>query len=161
MADIIRFMDLDIDTDKLPTQETVMSILHTYGETFGSLDLVNEEVYRQFGKDLIWRYPLCDGKNAGGIIIPVREGFLWLPYDEMDSVDYELLLTSEVRLLDADTCTFLIDALRSYVDGLCAALSDIRRLTIKEYDENADCDDQCVGCERACADRITDTCEQK
>jgi hypothetical protein len=143
MADTMCYMGLDIERDMLPSRETVMNILRTYGESYGALEHVTKEHVRQFGKDMIWRYPLCDGTHTGGIIVPVREGFLWLPYDEIDNEDYEQLLLDEARFMDASVCDFLIRELLTFTGGLYAALSDIRRLATAEYNEHADCDDQC------------------
>lgn len=62
----------------------------------------------------------------GAFIIPVQEGFLWLPYDEAAKHEGEVLLIQDARLMAADDCEVLSDDVQSYTNGLVDALGDIK-----------------------------------
>ena len=73
---------------------------------------------------MVWCYPISEGYAAGGFILPVREGILWVPYDEMEKEDGEILLLDDAELLDADACEVMADDLRRYADSLCSMLRE-------------------------------------
>lgn len=54
--------------------------------------------------------------------MPVREGILWIPYDEMEKEAGEILRTGDAVLMDEAACAAYAEDLRSYADELCSAL---------------------------------------
>lgn len=60
--------------------------------------------------------------------MPVREGILWIPYDEVEKETGEILRTSDAALLDEDGCAQFCDDISRYTDELCAALKDCARI---------------------------------
>lgn len=110
--DVMRMRDRN--HEMLLSREALMEML-AYGYTDNDLADVRNLYQRTLGFDPIWRYPFCDGAHLGAVIIPVTEGFLWLPYDEADREVGEIYLPDDATLLDAETCDYLIEEMERYV----------------------------------------------
>lgn len=82
-------------------------------------------VTAEFKDELVWRYPISDGYHLGTFIVPVKEGFLSLPFDNVDSEDYELLELVDTAALDTDAMQTLIDDWRLFSDDLINAMNDM------------------------------------
>lgn len=107
------------DKRKLWTMDKVLAYLRKHGSSDRELDEIRDKLARRLKVDPAWRYPVSDGFNAGGVILPVEEGYLFLPYNEMDREDYEIYDLDRAYLLDQDAIGYLLDEFRSYADALC------------------------------------------
>lgn len=126
----------EIDPQTLPTKADMLAFINENGMDDRALAKVREQQYETYGCELLWRYPLSEGKAAGGFITPVREGFLWLPYDAMSKEDGELLTMEDAALLSAEECEYLQMDMRSFAENLCNALLDAQGiLTLPENKE--------------------------
>lgn len=114
-----------IDKSKLMKKEEVIRFLEDNGACEPTMAKLSEQYQESVGIDPIWRYPLSDDMHNGGFIVPVQEGYLWMPYDEVDQEYYEVILPEEARLLDAECCERFQKDLREYADSLCAVLKAI------------------------------------
>lgn len=121
-----------LDKSKLMTKKEVLAFLNENGENEPSLALISDRYETDFGINVVWKYPLSDDMHSGAFIVPVREGFLWVPFDEVDNEYYEILLTDEVSLLDAECCAHFQDTLRKYTDDLCTVLEALRQIEISK-----------------------------
>ena len=89
------YMNVEIDPESLPTKDELIARLEDDGGTDRAFASVREEQYERYGNELVWRYPISEGCAAGGFILPVREGILWLPYDEMEKEEGEILMLAQ------------------------------------------------------------------
>lgn len=119
------YMGVEVEPLRLFSMPRVLSLIHYNGASSETLDLIRERYRSLFGAELIWRYPIFDATGDGGVLIPVREGFLWLPYDEDGAEPTEYYCVKEAHLLDQDSVRTLLRELNSYTDGLRAALSEM------------------------------------
>ena len=119
-----KYMGVNIDPRQLPAKDELLKRLYADGSTDRSLSHLREEQYEKFNMELIWRYPISQGESAGGFVIPVREGGLWIPYDEMEKEEGEVLLLSNACLMTADVCHAWAEDFRFYADGLCNVLKE-------------------------------------
>lgn len=117
-----------LDREKLMSRDEVLTFLMDNGAHEPSLAQIREQYESQLGIDPIWRYPLSDDMHEGAFIVPVKEGFMWLPYDEIDREYYEILLPDEATMLDAESCAYFMKSLRDYTEDLCEVLSNIMGL---------------------------------
>jgi hypothetical protein len=124
----MEFMGLQIDAAKLMTRQEVLDYLKEYGETDRILADIRARYDEAFENELIWHYPMTDGHHLGFFIVPVREGFLSLPYDSIDRDDYEIMVVDDSALLDADSLRHFIDDWKSYSEELISAMSDMIRV---------------------------------
>lgn len=116
----LEYMGLQISNDDLLTRKQLIKILRTSGANSG-LEKVCAQYTEKFGNPLIWRYSFFDSAHNSGGIIPVQEGFLFLPYAEQyDSYD-----VNGIERLDGSTVETLKAEFKAYFDGLMAALNDI------------------------------------
>ncbi len=122
------YMGREIDPQTLPTKAEMLAFINENGMDDRALAKVREQQYAIYGYELLYRYPISEGKAAGGFVTPVREGFLWLPYDAMTREDGELLTMEEVKLLSAEECEYLLTDMRSFADELCNALADAQSI---------------------------------
>ena len=99
----IPFMEKPLALSELPKEEWVCHILEESGATFVSL----EDFYEPYGKalrrDLIWRIPYGCLDFSGCVLCLVQEGILCLPYDAVDSQEYELFKMDSERLLTKES----------------------------------------------------------
>lgn len=104
----IPFMEKPLALSELPKEEWVCHILEESGTTFVSL----EDFYEPYGKalrrDLIWRIPYGCLDFSGCVLCLVQEGILCLPYDAVDSQEYELFIMESERLLTKESLLELL-----------------------------------------------------
>lgn len=133
----LQYMGMEIEQGKLYGMDELLDTLGRYGGVDSTLDKVRSTYTERFGNQLIWKYPFSDSMQGGGAIIPVREGFLFLPYNsvyEHGGAQYQL---SEAALLSAEDIHTLQKECNAYVEGLLGALGDMehamRAYPIKRY----------------------------
>jgi len=119
---------VEIERTKLWTKSQLIQYLRENGENDRVLADVRSEYHELFGEDIIWRYPISDGTHMGMLIVPVQEGFLSLPYDEMESDDYEILIPDGAWLMTEVALTRFITDWTAFSDELLIAMNDMRRI---------------------------------
>lgn len=119
-----KYMNMEIDPSDLPTREALFDRIRRSGGTDRALAEIREEQMETYQNELIWRYPISEGMAAGGFITPVCEGILWIPYDETEREEGEILLLEDARLVSADDCNAFEEDFRYYADGLCSMLRE-------------------------------------
>ena len=77
---LLTYMGVELDREQLMSREELFKHLNENGMDDKALGGIREQQYEQYRQELIWRYSLSDGNSLGGFILPVKEGFLWLPY---------------------------------------------------------------------------------
>ena len=122
------YMKLTLNPDDLPTMKELIAKIVENGGTDAALAKLREEQHEKYHNELIWRYPISQGDAAGGFIMPVREGILWIPYDEMEKETGEILLTDNADLLDEEACETLADEYDRYADELCDVLRQAAKI---------------------------------
>jgi len=119
---------IQIDPDKLMSKADLLSYLRNNGADYHALSDIRDNQHSGFDAEIVWHNPISDGMNLGTFIVPVKEGFISLPYDAVDKHDGELLELGEAAMFDADTMQGLIDDLRSFSDDLISAMTDMQRI---------------------------------
>lgn len=134
-----QYMGITLDFSKLLSKDALLQYLEENGATDHTLADIRNRYESEFGNELMWRYPLSAGLHAGAFIIPVQEGFLSIPYDEMDAQEYELLTLEGAGLMDEDELMFFSNDLRSYTDSFCSAMDDAVRILLfrKQGEKNS------------------------
>ena len=117
-----------IDTTKLWTKDAVLAYMRVNGANDRVLADVRSDYQRVFGDELTWRYPLSEGCYAGCAIVAVQEGFLCLPYDEMDKEDYEIFSLSGAKMMVGSMPAELIKNWASFASDLLVALCDMQKI---------------------------------
>ena len=128
----LQYMGLGINRSNLYSKDEVMNLLDRCGGFDSTLDKVRDTYTDRFGNQLIWKYPFSDSMQGGGTIVPVQEGFLFLPYNcvlEHGDARYQL---SGAELLSAEDIRTLQKECKTYMDGLLAALGDMEH-TMQVY----------------------------
>ena len=122
----ISFTGHTIAIEQLLPMSEVFRYLEENGATDRAIADFRERYNDAFGDELIWLYPISDSCSLGGLVMPVQEGFRWLPYDSIDREDGETLELDDAELLDADALAFLIESGESYFAALLNALRDAK-----------------------------------
>ena len=112
----------DRDRGALPTKDELLEQLSEGGYTDRELSHIRDEMMEKLGFDPVWRYPFCHDGGLGAVLIPVKEGFLWLPYNIIDIEDNEVYDAENARLLDAESCEHLLQEMQEYVESLAAVM---------------------------------------
>lgn len=118
---------IQIDAEKLMPKDDLLNFLRENGESDRALSHIRERYQTEFGNELIWLYPISDGKHLGTFIATVREGFISLPYDAADTEDYELLILEDAAMFDADAMQIFLDDWQSYSDYMVSVMTDMLR----------------------------------
>lgn len=126
----------NVDKTKLYTLDSLIGHLKENGESDRALSAIREYYFETFGNELAWRYPLSDGKNAGVVIVAVREGFAGLPYDIVDKNEYEIFELDCVTLFNEDALQCFISDWESFSDDLLSVLNEMLRITQKNQYQN-------------------------
>ena len=128
----MKFMGLQIDRAKLMAKDEVIDYLKTHGENYSSLSKIRTRYEEEFGLDPVWNYQHCSDCFPGFFIVPVQEGFLSIPYDSVDSEDFEVLIADSAELLSADDLQALLGLYRSYAEELMNAMEEMIAITKAE-----------------------------
>ena len=131
------FMEHQIDKAKLMTKDGVIDYLKTHGEDYSSLSEIRTRYEETLGFDPVWNYQHCSDCFPGFFIVPVQEGFLSVPYDSVNSDDFELLVADSAELLSADDLQALLELYRSYVEALMGAMEEMIAIAKEEEPQNA------------------------
>ena len=140
IGNAIRFMGIMIHVSSLATKAEVLQTLQT-DSSFIGLEPIRSRYEAEFGNDLTWRYPIPDGTITGAIFLPVQEGFLWMPYADLEPEFMGVITYDEIELLDFEGALVLFEEYMSYSYQLLSALSDVcftlrRNLFIKDVNES-------------------------
>lgn len=120
-----RFMNIDIEPLQLFTKARVLRLMYVNGAHSTTLDIIREQYKTLFGNELVWRYPILDSFEDGCVIIPVREGFLRLPYDEQFAETCENYQDQSAELLSPDAVKTLLREMNAYIRDLQSALAEM------------------------------------
>ena len=124
-----KYMGTEIDAELLMSKVAVLRRLNEAGPTDEALDGIRKEYEERFGLEMAWRYPGMDDPHKTAVILPVQEGFLWLPLDPLflgEQIFYNL---QGVELLDEKAVATLAKEVQSYAEGLVSALGDMAEAT--------------------------------
>jgi len=119
---------IQIDPSKLMQKDELLEFLRENGESDRALAHIRERYQTEFGNELVWLYPISDGKHMGTFIAAVKEGFISLPYDAADKEDYELLVLDDAAMFDEDAMQIFIDDWQSYSDDLISSMTEMLRI---------------------------------
>lgn len=108
--------------EALISKDALLEQLSEGGYTDRALTQIRDKYMEVLGFDPIWRYPFCHDGGLGAVLIPVKEGYLWLPYSIIDIDDNEIYEPESASLLDAESCELLIEEMTRYVDPLTSVM---------------------------------------
>lgn len=124
----MKLLTYDVDITKLLTQAELLGYLEQNGASDRSLAKVREQYMNQFGNEMVWRYPISDGKHTGTFIVCIREGFISLPYGCIDAEDYELLELQDAAMFDVSSMQGFIEDWSSFSEDLTSAMKEMLRI---------------------------------
>lgn len=123
-----QYMGSPLDFSLLIGKEDLLRRLEGGGANYPALEEIRDEYSERFGRDLVWNYMLDDDLHTGFMLIPVKEGFLSLPYDEVLENTFEQYLLEEARLLDQESLEYSINSWQQYSNGLLQAMEEAKEL---------------------------------
>ena len=121
----MKYMGLDIDKSKLMTMAEVIDYLQTHGENYSVFSELRDRYEEEFGNNLVWNYQNCADYFPGCFLMPVQEGILSVPYDEVEVDEFEIIATDSIELLSAEELRERLDRYRSYAEGLMSAMEEM------------------------------------
>lgn len=116
----------EISRQQLAGMDEVMALLDTSAPTFVSLEPVRDRYEVEFGSELCWTIPVFHDGHSGCVLLPVREGILYLPYTELSNETYEQFNPQSVGLLTKGQAQALLGRVRDIYSQLVRLLSDIQ-----------------------------------
>lgn len=119
------YMNRRIRFPELLSKDELINYLARNGPNDRSLNDVRTRYENILDFDPIWRYPITDDLHAGAFIVPIQEGFLWIPYDDVSLEDYEQFVLADAKLMDEAIAREFRADLYRYAWNLCNVLDDI------------------------------------
>lgn len=123
-----------INRQQLAAMSEVMELIETGGANFTSLEPVREQYETRFGDELCWDYPVFHDGHSGCILLPVKEGILYLPYKEVSSETYEQFDLQGIGLMTKRQAQALSNTLWDICIHLFGLLSDIQAFDLAQDD---------------------------
>lgn len=123
-----RYMGIQLTCEKLLSKDALLCRLEGANANYSGLEEIRDEYSDVFGKDVVWNYPLDDDLHTGFMFIPVKEGFLSLPYNEVRKGTFEEFLLEEAKLFDLESLEGAIDSWNQYSEGLLQALTEAKTI---------------------------------
>ncbi len=123
---IMKICETEFDPAKLMSKDELIAFLRENGESDRALSRIRERNQEVFSNELIWLYPISDGKHLGTFIAAVQEGFLSLPYDAANEEDWELLVLDDAAMFDDDAFEVFISDWQLFSDDLLQAMKDMK-----------------------------------
>ena len=105
----------------------MLDYLRENGASHTALMDICEEYREKYQNELCWHYPTTDELHLGTFLLLVKEGVLSLPFNEVDSVDYELFCLEDACLCDAASINLLIADWYCFDSDLRHAMEGMRR----------------------------------
>jgi len=126
----MEYLNQQIDESKLMTKDEVIQYLTAHGANYLIFSQLCERYVEEFDTDLIQVYRSGGDCQSSFYIMPVREGFLQLPYVQVDSRHYDVIAMELVELLDMETLQSLLKEWIASSNILRGALEDM--ITIEQ-----------------------------
>lgn len=127
-----QYMGTKMNFSKLLGKDEIIHRLQKTGPNYKSLEDIRDEYIDLLGTDPVWNYVLDDDLHTGFMMIPVKEGFFALPYDEVYKDTYEQYVLEDAKLFDYDSISNYIDNWERYTSGLLKAFREAQALLSKE-----------------------------
>jgi hypothetical protein len=125
-SELIELDGHSINRQQLAAMAEVMSLIELEGANFVSLEPVRERYEARFGDELCWNCPIFHDGHSGCILLPVQEGILYLPYNEVCSETYEQFDLQGMGLLTKTMAQALLQSLWATYTQLFGLLSDVQ-----------------------------------
>jgi hypothetical protein len=116
---------IHFDPQQLMTKDELLSFLRDNGGDDHALGIIRERNIGTFGNELIWPYRISDGKHHGTFIAVVQDGFLSIPYNEIDKDGFEKFELQNAAMFDEDAMSVFIDDWKLVSDDLVSAMGDM------------------------------------
>lgn len=117
-----------IPVSRLCHQKELLNYLDSHGRTYSDLMNFCDRYLEDFHNSLCWCYPISDGNHMGRYLVPVREGVLSLPYDQVDPEDFEILCLEDSRLCSGKELSCYLNDWNTYSESLCQALYNLAQM---------------------------------
>ena len=115
-------------SEDLVSMSEVIELLTNGSQRFIDLEPIRKKYEEKFGDEQCWSFPVCDGVHLGAVILPVQEGVLYLPYDNLDSECYEQFVTENACLLEKEKAARMRKLLQDHCTGLSSVLRIMEQL---------------------------------
>ena len=125
--DFIKIGNQRFPLGELKSRQEVLDYLRENGASHTALMDICEEYREKYQNELCWHYPTTDELHLGTFLLLVKEGVLSLPFNEVDSVDYELFCLEDACLCDAASINLLIADWYRFDADLRHAMEGMRR----------------------------------
>ena len=125
--DFIKIGSQRFTLGELKSRQEVLDYLRENGASHTALMDICEEYREKYQNELCWHYPTTDELHLGTFLLLVKEGVLSLPFNEVDSVDYELFCLEDACLCDAASINLLIADWYCFDSDLRHAMEGMRR----------------------------------
>lgn len=112
----MKYVNVDLNASLLFSKGELLSRLE-FGDC--TVSEVSNLLEARYGAAMVCR----PGNISDCFLVPVYEGILMLPFEYWEGI--EMVQTNKARLMDADGCRLLLEAVKNRTDTIIAGIHDL------------------------------------
>lgn len=118
MGKLWKFNGKELDPAKLPAMNDVVMFIMEIGAKDSNQDADREAIihwkYEDYGDDVAYWYSPDPANHNGCVLVPVREGILFVPYGKFYPWDPDGIDLPNIGLISDEDCWWTVDECRMY-----------------------------------------------
>lgn len=111
--------------DTLKSRNELLDFLYAEGANESSLLRFATDYKEHQNNGLFWKVPIKDQKHLGVFFVLVKEGVLYLPYDDADKTNGAIISFDDMKLADYSTVVSYLRRFHSYYSATNDVLNDL------------------------------------
>ena len=119
------YLGVAIDPEQLYSEQEIYAKMFYGGPSDKTMGNIRNRYKEAFGRDLVCVYPFPIFGHIGAIIVPVREGFCMVPYDEVHKDLGVVYNVEAAQLIEVELIEDMVYMLVSQNELIGGALKDV------------------------------------
>lgn len=135
-SETIRIYGESVCLDTLKSRNELLDFLYAEGANESSLLRFATDYKENQNNGLFWKIPIKDQDHLGAFFILVKEGVLYLPYDDADKIHGAIISFDDMKLADYSTVVSYLRSFQSFYGSTTDVLNDLRNYLNKKEKSN-------------------------
>lgn len=135
-SETIRIYGEPVCLDTLKSRNELLDFLYTEGANESSLLRFATDYKENPNNGLFWKIPIKDQNHLGAFFILVKEGVLYLPYDDADKTNGAVISFDDMKLADHSMVVSYLRRFQSFYSATTDVLNDLCKYLSKKEKNN-------------------------
>ena len=120
----------------MKSRNELLDFLYAEGANESSLLRFATDYKENQNNGLFWKIPIKDQDHLGAFFILVKEGVLYLPYDDADKIHGAIISFDDMKLADYSTVVSYLRRFQSFYSATTDVLNDLCNYLNKKEKSN-------------------------